>query len=143
MNASTMSTQGGTTNPSTSGPLIGSDRVEGTPVYDADGKHIGTIKRLIIDKASGNTAYAVMSFGGFLGMGANEYPVPWRKLNFDTNLGGFRTDITQDQLSRAPTLNRVGSGNGGGNGDFDWNDRSREEQIYDYYGVDYYWPTRR
>ncbi|BDE07193.1 hypothetical protein WPS_24690 [Vulcanimicrobium alpinum] len=69
--------------------------------------------------------------------------MPWRKLSFDTNLGGFRTDITQDQLSRAPTFNRVGSGSGGGNGDFDWNDRSREEQIYDYYGVDYYWPTRR
>jgi len=50
-------------------PLIESDRVEGTTVYDPKGTDIGSIKRLMIEKISGRVAYAVMSFGGFLGMG--------------------------------------------------------------------------
>ena len=69
-------------------PLIESDRVEGTYVYDPNGSHIGTIKRLMIEKISGKVAYAVMSFGGFLGMGADEHTIPWNKLNYDTSLGG-------------------------------------------------------
>jgi hypothetical protein len=137
MTYGTTSAQAGTTNPSTSSLLIGSDRVEGTAVYDRAGKHIGTIKRLVIDKLSGQVAYAVMSFGGFLGLGANEYPIPWRKLDYDPNLGGFRTDITEGQLKNAPALNRLGEGATGG--DLDWSDRSRERQLYDYYGVGYYW----
>ena len=71
-------------------PLIESDRVEGTTVYDPRGNEIGSIKRLMIDKLSGRVAYAVMSFGGFLGMGAEEHSIPWGKLTYDTNLGGFR-----------------------------------------------------
>ena len=51
--------------------LIGSDKVEGTAVYDAKGEHIGSIKRLMIDKRSGQVAYAVLSFGGFLGLGSD------------------------------------------------------------------------
>jgi len=61
-------------------PLIESDRVEGTYVYDPNGNNIGTIKRLMIEKISGKVAYAVMSFGGFLGMGADEHTIPWDKL---------------------------------------------------------------
>jgi hypothetical protein len=140
MNQGTTSTRGGTTSPSTSSPLIGSDRVEGTAVFDPNGKQIGTVKRLIIEKVSGRVVYAVISFGGFLGLGAHEYPIPWRKLDYDMTLGGFRTDITEDQLKNAPTLNRLGSG-GAGAGDFDWSDRSREKQLYDFYRVDYYWPV--
>jgi len=75
-------------------PLIESDRVEGTTVYDPQGKNIGNIKRLMIEKISGRVAYAVMSFGGFLGMGEEEHAVPWSKLTYDTSLGGYRTDIT-------------------------------------------------
>jgi sporulation protein YlmC with PRC-barrel domain len=85
-------------------PLIESDRVEGTYVYDPNGKHIGTIKRLMIDKINGKVAYALMSFGGILGMGAEEHTIPWDKLNYDTSLGGYRTEITEDQLQGAPTL---------------------------------------
>jgi hypothetical protein len=58
-------------------PLIESDRVEGTTVYDPQGNDIGSIKRLMIEKISGRVAYAVMSFGGFLGMGEDEHAVPW------------------------------------------------------------------
>ena len=57
-------------------PLIESDRVEGTAVYDRSGKRIGTVERVMIDKISGRVAYAVMSLGGFFGVGANEYAVP-------------------------------------------------------------------
>src|SRR4051795_12547318 len=83
-------------------PLIESDRVEGTTVYDPSGNNIGSIKRLMIDKVSGKVAYAVLSFGGFLGMGADEFTVPWAKLNYDTSLGGYRTDLTEAQLRGAP-----------------------------------------
>lgn len=54
--------------------LIASDKVEGTPVYRSSGEQIGRIERLMIDKLSGKVAYAVMSFGGFLGMGEDHYP---------------------------------------------------------------------
>ena len=63
--------------------LIESDRVEGTAVYGSDNSHIGTIKRLMIDKMSGQVAYAVMSFGGFLGLGEDTYTIPWSKLDYD------------------------------------------------------------
>ncbi len=56
--------------------LIGSDRVEGTNVYRSDGKKIGEIERVMIDKVSGQAAYAVMGFGGFLGMGEDSLPDP-------------------------------------------------------------------
>jgi hypothetical protein len=85
-------------------PLIESDRVEGTSVYDPQGNDIGSIKRVMIEKISGRVAYAVMSFGGFLGMGAEEHAIPWSKLTYDTSLGGYRTDITESQLRGAPTF---------------------------------------
>src|SRR5215208_3054173 len=84
--------------------LIESDRVEGTTVYDPRGNEIGSTKRLMIDKLSGRVAYAVMSFGGVLGMGTEEYAVPWGKLTYDTNLSGYRTDITSEQLQGAPAF---------------------------------------
>jgi PRC-barrel domain len=112
-------------------PLIESDRVEGTTVYDAAGNNIGSIKRLMIEKISGRVAYAVMSFGGFLGMGAEEYAVPWNKLTYDISLGGYRTDITEEQLRGAPAFSR--------HRNFDWSDRAREEELHQYYFVRPYW----
>src|SRR5919106_5360684 len=85
-------------------PLIESDRVEGTTVYDPNGNNVGSIKRLMIEKLSGRVAYAVLSFGGFLGIGEEEHAVPWNKLTYDTNLGGYRTDVTENQLRGAPTF---------------------------------------
>ena len=63
--------------------LIPSDRVEGTSVRRPDGQRIGSIKRLMIDKISGQVAYAVLNFGGFLGMGQSHYPIPWSRLKYD------------------------------------------------------------
>src|SRR2546423_13479175 len=60
----------------------------------------------MIEKISGRVAYAVMSFGGFLGMGTEEHAIPWNKLTYDTNLGGYRTDITEQQLRGAPAFSR-------------------------------------
>jgi len=112
-------------------PLIESDRVEGTNVYDPAGNKIGDIKRLMIEKVSGRISYAVMSFGGFLGMGKEEYTIPWNKLEYDTSLGGYRTDITEEQLKGAPTFYR--------DRDYDWSDRARERELHDYGHTPYYW----
>jgi hypothetical protein len=107
--------------------LIGSDKVEGTAVYGVDENRIGTIQRVMIDKISGKVAFAVTSFGGFLGIGEDYYPVPWPSLKYDTRLGGYRTGITIDQLQRAPKYSQ--------NADWDWNDRARDRQVYDYYNT--------
>jgi PRC-barrel domain len=107
--------------------LIGSDKVEGTAVYGADEQRIGTIQRVMIDKISGKVAFAVTSFGGFLGIGEDYYPVPWPSLKYDTRLGGYRAGITINQLQGAPKYSR--------NTDWDWNDRARDRQVYDYYNT--------
>src|ERR1700687_6423044 len=110
--------------------LIDSARVQGTTVYDRAGNNIGSIKRLMIEKISGRVAYAVMSFRGFLGMGTEEHAVPWNKLTYDPNLGGYRTDITEQQLRGAPSFYR--------DREYGWNDRERERELHDYYGAPYY-----
>ena len=112
-------------------PLIESDRVEGTNVYDPAGNNIGEIKRLMIEKISGKVSYAVMSFGGFLGIGEEEHTIPWNKLEYDTSLGGYRTDITEEQLKGAPSFYR--------DREYDWSDRARERELHDYWGSSYYW----
>jgi hypothetical protein len=112
-------------------PLIESDRVEGTSVYDPKGNNIGSIKRLMIEKISGKVAYAVMAFDTFLGMGGDEYTIPWNKLDYDTSLGGYRTDITEEQLRGSPSFYR--------DRDYDWTDRNRERELHDYWRTPYYW----
>ena len=105
--------------------LIGSDKVEGSPVYGKDDNKIGTVQRVMLDKISGKVAYAVVSFGGFLGMGEDYFPMPWASLKYDTALGGYRVGITEDQLNNAPRFNR--------STDWDWSDRARDRTVYDYY----------
>jgi hypothetical protein len=107
--------------------LIGSDKVEGTAVYGNDDRKIGTVQRVMIDKISGKIAYAVMSFGGFLGMGEEYFPMPWASLKYDTGLEGYRVNMTEDQLRGAPRFNR--------STDWDWSDRSKDRTIDDYYGT--------
>jgi hypothetical protein len=114
----------------TSTSLIASDRVEGTKVFDATGKSVGTIKRLMLEKVSGRVGYALLSFGGFLGLGDQEIPVPWDQLEYDTSLGGYRTELTEAQLVEAPSTK---------NRDYDLSDRGRERELHDYYGATYYW----
>ena len=118
------------TNSAPSSALIDSDRVEGTNVFDPNGKHIGSIKRLVLEKYSGRVVYSVASFGGFLGMGSKEFTIPWSELTYDVGLGGYLTDITQEQLKGAPEF---------GYGSDDVADRTREQAFNDYYGSPYYW----
>ncbi|WP_165612582.1 PRC-barrel domain-containing protein [Limimaricola pyoseonensis] len=107
---------------------ISSDRVNGTEVFGKDGGRVGHIDHLVIDKKSGKITYAVMGFGGFLGMGEEHHPIPWAKLDYDTDLGGYRTDITEDQLRGAPARPER------------WfEDRRWEEATYAHYGAPYYW----
>lgn len=87
-------------------PLIESDHIEGTAVYDANGKRIGTIKRLVIEKVSGHVVYAVTTFGGFLGVGSEAHTIPWEQLHYDPKLHGYHTNITEEQLRKAPEFSR-------------------------------------
>jgi hypothetical protein len=109
------------------GSLIGSDKVEGTAVYGANDVKIGSIERVMIDKMTGKVSYAVLSFGGFLGIGDDRYPLPWQSLKYDTNLGGYRTGITETQLKGAP---KYGNDNA-----WNWSDPARTRSINDYYGI--------
>jgi len=78
--------------------LIGSDKVEGTALYRADGAKIGRIERVMIDKISGKVGYAVMSFGGFMGIGENYYPRPWSALTYNPRLNGYEVNVSDEQL---------------------------------------------
>jgi sporulation protein YlmC with PRC-barrel domain len=85
------------------GELIASDKVEGTSVYNGAGEKLGSIYNLMVDKRSGKVAYAVMSFGGFLGMGSDYHPLPWEQLSYDRSKGGYVVDLSREQLEAAPT----------------------------------------
>src|ERR671919_3174635 len=82
--------------------LIASSKVEGTPVFNRAGEQLGTVYNFMVDKISGQVAYAVMSFGGFLGIGENYHPLPWRALTYDTRLGGYVVSVDKDGLAGAP-----------------------------------------
>jgi len=107
--------------------LIGSDKVEGTAVYGANNQKIGTIERVMIDKVSGKVSYAVLSFGGFLGIGDDHYPQSWPSLKYDTSLEGYVTGITEDQLRGAPKYRDESAWN--------WSDPVAGRSVNDYYGV--------
>ena len=107
--------------------LIASDKVEGTPVYRSNGERVGEIKRIMIDKISGKVAYAVMSFGGFMGIGEDYYPLPWSLLSYNPELEGYEVNLSESQLKNAPRYSK--------HENWDWSDRARERTIYDYYGM--------
>ncbi|EKE44307.1 PRC-barrel domain-containing protein [Oceaniovalibus guishaninsula JLT2003] len=108
--------------------LIAANDVSGTAVYGADNSKVGSIDRVMIDKRSGKVAYAVMTFGGVLGIGGSERPVPWNTLTYDTDLGGYKTSITEDQLKTAP------QSQSGWENDRDWETRTHQT-----YGTQPYW----
>lgn len=86
--------------------LIASNKVEGTPVYGRGGDRLGTIYNFMVDKYSGQVEYAVMRYGGFLGIGQRYYPLPWRILSYDTREGGYRIEMSHRDLERAPSFGR-------------------------------------
>jgi hypothetical protein len=86
--------------------LIASNKIEGTPVYSRDGDRLGSIYNFMVDKRSGQVEYAVMSFGGFLGMGQDYYPLPWDMLTYDTEEDGYVVDLHERDLDEAPRYRR-------------------------------------
>ena len=111
--------------------LIARDKVEGTAVRRSNGDKVGTIERVMIDKRGGKIAYAVMSFGGFLGIGDEYRALPWSVLRYNENLDAYELNVTDEQLRRAPAL-----ASGWDTGSLD---RSWERNPHDYYRVQPYW----
>ena len=109
--------------------LIASDKVEGTAVYDTNAAHLGSIYSVMIDKYSGQVSYAVIAFGGFLGIGEKYYPMPWKKLTYDRSLGGYVVDVNKAQLEGAPSYAADAA---------PWSDPAFGRNVYDYYDVPYY-----
>ena len=109
------------------GSLISADKVQGTAVYDGSGDRLGTIDSLMLNKRSGKVAYAVMSFGGFLGIGERYHPLPWGSLTYDTDKGGYNVGHTTDILRGGPSYSRdeLDEVEGG----------RRSNEIDDYYGT--------
>jgi sporulation protein YlmC with PRC-barrel domain len=86
----------------TSGRLIAASMVSGTSVYNPKYEKLGSVHDVMIDKTGGNIAYAIMSFGGFLGIGDRYHPLPWSTLAYDEAVGGYVVDIDRDRLEGAP-----------------------------------------
>jgi sporulation protein YlmC with PRC-barrel domain len=107
--------------------LVPSDRVEGTPVSGPDGKQIGTVERLMIDKRSGQIAYAVLRCGGFLGVGEEHVPVPWNSLKYNIERQTFELGIPAEKL-RDALVNESGE-------EFDLGSREPPYRHPQYWGV--------
>ena len=90
----------------TSGTLIAADKVKGTNVYNLAGDKLGSVEDIMVDKVSGRAIYAVMSFGGFLGMGEKHHPLPWATLKYDAKKGGYVVNLDKKQLEGAPNYDR-------------------------------------
>lgn len=108
--------------------LIASNKVEGTAVYNRDGEKLGSIYNFMVDKRSGQAEYAVLQFGGILGMGADYYPLPWDVLTYETSQGGYVVDIDKSLLEKAPRYSSDREP------EFD---RNYGREVYGYYGVNY------
>ena len=113
-------------------PLVPADRVNGTDVFNAAGERLGKIEDVAIEKVSGEVAYAILSLGGFLGMGSRLHPVPWKLLSYDVDRGGYVIHCSKDQLESAPSIDETELSG--------WTDATAGEQIYSYYGLSPYWP---
>ncbi len=108
--------------------LIASDKVAGTSVYDRTGDRLGTIYNFMVDKVTGQVAYAVMSFGGFLGLGERFYPLPWQALTYDPARGGYVVEVDRETLEKAPSYAAE---------DQPWADPAYGQSLYGFYGLPY------
>ena len=114
----------------TSGSLIAAEKVNGTNVYNMNGDKLGSVDDIMLDKISGKAIYAVMSFGGFLGIGEKQHPLPWSSLTYDERKEGYVVNLDKKMLENAPTLDP--------DEDFEWTpDYGRS--VDKYYGAPTYW----
>jgi len=109
--------------------LIASNKVEGTSVYNRQGENLGTVYNFMVGKRSGKVEYAVMSFGGFLGIGDSYHPLPWAALDYDTSMGGYVVDLDSDRLRSAPSYT---------SGNEPAFDRDYGQRVSQHYGVPYW-----
>jgi hypothetical protein len=105
--------------------LISSEKVEGTAVFDRSGTHLGRIHHLMLDKYTGQVAFAVATFGGFFGIGENLFPLPWKSLNYETSRAGYVVDIDRARLEGAPRFVSTDAP--------DWSDRAYTDEITKYW----------
>ncbi len=110
---------------------IRAKKVIGTHVKDQSGATIGKVEDIVLDKLSNNIMFAVVGFGGFLGMGEKFHPLPWSVLDYDENAGGYVVNLTKDQLKNAPayTMEELTADDG----------MKFRTQVYDYYNAPRYW----
>jgi sporulation protein YlmC with PRC-barrel domain len=114
-------------NPSdTDGRMIAASKVNGTNVYNNAGEKLGSIYDVMLDKKSGESEYAIMSFGGFLGMGERYHPLPWHVLTYDPVQGGYVVNLDRSQLEGAPSYDTSDS-------DL-WGDETWGRDVDAYYG---------
>jgi len=104
---------------------ISSEKVDGTAVYGRDGDQIGSVHHLMIGKLDGMVRHAIVSFGGFLGMGEDYFPLPWNELSYNEARGGYVVSRDVEQLKNGPRYQRGQEPS--------W-DRSYDEQLMGYYG---------
>lgn len=116
--------------------LILSSRVKGSTVFNTEGERIGHIEDLSIDKQTGQVRYALMSFGGFLGIGDKLHPLPWTVMTFDLGKGGYIVPIAKEQLKEAPHYAPSQLEAFGGE-DFEY--REMVYRFYEPYGALRYW----
>jgi sporulation protein YlmC with PRC-barrel domain len=110
----------------TTGALIAASKVNGTSVYDRAGEKLGSVYDVMIDKRSGRIDYAIMNFGGFLGIGEKYHPLPWQSLTYDEQQGGYVVGVDPARLEGAPVYDV---------GDTDrWRDPEFGRSVNDYYG---------
>lgn len=106
--------------------LMGANTLIGEDVYNHQEEDLGDIKELMLDMQTGEVAYAVLSFGGILGMGAKLFAVPWEKLSLDTVNKRFLLDVEKEQLKNAPGFDKD-----------DWPDMNSSdwaEQVHTFFG---------
>jgi sporulation protein YlmC with PRC-barrel domain len=113
---------------------IRAKKVIGTNVSDAAGQKIGQIEDVVLDKLSNNILFAVVGFGGFLGMAEKYHPLPWSALNFDESRNAYVVSYSKEQLRAAPagSIDELTQGDG----------LAFRERVYDYYKAPRYWEQR-
>ena len=110
--------------------FLETSKVPGTSVYDGSHAVVGAVDDLIVDTVTGKVRYAVLSFGGFLGLGKNLYVVPWTTIRWDSELDGYVTGITEEQLKSSPEVDPLSL-----------RDRDLESRLHENYGAQGYWNT--
>ena len=110
----------------THGRLVAASKVNGTNVYNRAGEKLGSIYDVMLAKNSGKAAYAIMSFGGFLGIGEKFHPLPWEVLTYSPEYDGYVVELDRTRLEGAPSYAADETSI--------WDDPAYSRSITDYYG---------